>query len=59
VNPTVPGANITLPAGRAPGRPPDNYMDITRLREDTGFRPEYDVERAVPDYVNWLRNHDR
>jgi UDP-glucose 4-epimerase len=34
-------------------------MDITRLREDTGFRPEYDVEQAVPDYVNWLRNHDR
>ena len=32
---------------------------ITRLREDTGFRPEYDVEQAVPDYVNWLRNHDR
>ena len=44
---------------RTPGRPPDNYMDIIRLREDTGFRPEYDVEQAVPDYVNWLRNHDR
>jgi UDP-glucose 4-epimerase len=25
---------------------------------DTGFRPEYDVERAVPDYVGWLRRHD-
>jgi UDP-glucose 4-epimerase len=59
INATVPGANITLPAGRTPGRPTDSYMDITRLREDTGFRPEYDVERAVPDYVNWLRNHDR
>ncbi|HEU5392332.1 MAG TPA: NAD-dependent epimerase/dehydratase family protein [Streptosporangiaceae bacterium] len=59
INATVPGADITLPAGRTPGRPPDNYMDITRLREDTGFRPEYDVEHAVPDYENWLRNHDR
>jgi UDP-glucose 4-epimerase len=59
INATVPGADIALPAGRTPGRPPDNYMDITRLREDTGFRPEYDVEQAVPDYVNWLRNHDR
>ncbi len=29
------------------------------LGEDTGFRPEYDVERAVPDYVGWLRHHDR
>ncbi|MGH2744167.1 MAG: NAD-dependent epimerase/dehydratase family protein [Thermoleophilaceae bacterium] len=59
INAVVPGANIALPEGRNPGRPPDNYLDTTRLREDTGFRPEYDVERAVPDYVDWLRGHDR
>ena len=59
INAAVPGANIALPEGRDPGRPPGNYLDITRLREDTGFRPEYDVERAVPDYAGWLRRHDR
>ena len=59
INAVVPGANITLPEGRNPDQPPDNYLDITRLRKDTGFRPEYDVERAVPDYVDWLRGHDR
>jgi UDP-glucose 4-epimerase len=59
INAAVPGANITLPEGRSPDRAPDNYLDTTRLREDTGFRPEYDVERAVPDYVDWLRGHDR
>ena len=59
INAAVPGANITLPAGRNPDRPPDNYLDTTRLQADTGFRPEYDVERAVPDYVDWLRGHDR
>jgi UDP-glucose 4-epimerase len=59
INAVVPGANITLPEGRNPDRPPDNYLDTTRLRTDTGFRPEYDVERAVPDYVDWLRGHDR
>jgi UDP-glucose 4-epimerase len=59
INAAVPGANITLPEGRNPDRPPDNYLDTTRLRADTGFRPEYDVERAVPDYVDWLRGHDR
>ncbi|MFB4300523.1 NAD-dependent epimerase/dehydratase family protein [Actinomadura sp. NTSP31] len=57
INAAVPGANITLPEGRNPDRPPDNYLDITRLQEDTGFQPEYDVERAVPDYVDWLRKH--
>jgi UDP-glucose 4-epimerase len=59
INAVVPGANITLPAGRNPDRPPDSYLDTARLRADTGFRPEYDVERAVPDYVDWLRGHHR
>jgi len=59
INAAVPAAKITLPRGRNPGRPPDNYLDTTRLRQDTGFRPEYDVERAVPDYVGWLTSHPR
>jgi UDP-glucose 4-epimerase len=59
INAAVPGANIALPEGRNPDRPPDNHLDIARLQADTGFRPEYDVERAVPDYVDWLRRHDR
>ncbi|HWL96887.1 MAG TPA: NAD(P)-dependent oxidoreductase [Nocardioidaceae bacterium] len=59
INAAVPGANISLPEGRSPDRLTDSYLDTTRLREDTGFRTEYDVERAVPDYVDWLRGHDR
>ncbi|HWM07139.1 MAG TPA: NAD(P)-dependent oxidoreductase [Actinophytocola sp.] len=59
INALVPGADITLPEGRNPDRPPDNYLDITRLRADTGFRPEYDVESSVSDYIGWLREHDR
>jgi len=55
----VPGANIILPEGRNPDRPPDNYLDTTWLRANTGFYPEYDVENAVPDYAAWLRRHDR
>src|SRR4051812_40771635 len=30
-----------------------------RLQQDTGFRPEYDDERAVADYVGWLTSHPR
>ena len=59
INALVPGADITLPAGRNPDRPPDDHLDTTRLQVDTGFRPEYDVERAVADYVDWLTGHDR
>ncbi|MDT7552396.1 MAG: UDP-glucose 4-epimerase, partial [Pseudonocardiales bacterium] len=59
INTAVPGADISLPEGRNPDRPPDNYLDTTRLRTDTGFRPQYDVERAVPDYVDWLKGRER
>jgi nucleoside-diphosphate-sugar epimerase len=59
INAAVPGANIVLPQGRNPDRPTDNYLDISRLREDTGFGPAYDVKRAVPDYADWLRRHAR
>ena len=59
INATVPGATLTLPEGRTPDRPADNHLDITRLRQDTGFEPRYDVDQAVPDYVDWLRRHDR
>jgi UDP-glucose 4-epimerase len=58
INAAVPGADIALPQGRNPDRPPDNHLDIARLQADTGFRPEYDVERAVPDYVDWLKGHE-
>lgn len=29
--------------------------DITRIREDTGYEPKYDVERGVAEYVALLR----
>jgi UDP-glucose 4-epimerase len=31
------------------------YLDIGRLSRDTGYRPAYDTERGVADYVTWLR----
>ncbi|MDT0346402.1 NAD-dependent epimerase/dehydratase family protein [Streptomyces litchfieldiae] len=48
----VPDARIELPAGEAG---PRNHLDITRLQQDTGYRPAYDTERAVADYIAWLR----
>ncbi len=52
----VPGAAPALRPGRSPGVPAiDACLDISRLREDTGYAPEYDLDRAVADYVGWLR----
>ncbi len=52
---TLPDAYIDPPAGRNPQDPShDIYLDITRIREDTGYQPEYDTDSAVADYLNWL-----
>ncbi|WP_204286168.1 NAD-dependent epimerase/dehydratase family protein [Microbispora amethystogenes] len=52
----VPGAVPALLPGRTPGSSGlDAPLDVARLREDTGFVPEYDLDRAVADYVGWLR----
>lgn len=48
----VPDAQVDLPAG---GEPRRTWLDITRLREDTGYAPLWDLERAAADYVAWLR----
>jgi UDP-glucose 4-epimerase len=48
----VPEAALDLPAG---ARRPGAALDITRLRQDTGFEPEYDTVRAAASYIAWLR----
>lgn len=57
----VPDPRIQLPEGHSPaGSGQPACLDITRLREDTGYEPAYDTERAVADYLAWLRDgHDR
>jgi UDP-glucose 4-epimerase len=52
----VPGALLPLESGRSPDGTAV-YLDTTRLQADTGFEPEYDLDRAVADHVSWL-THD-
>ncbi len=53
----VPGFSAELPPGRGADAQENAYLDISRLRRDTGFEPEYDVKRGVADYIAWLRTH--
>ena len=44
--------------GHGPGhRPKNGYMDITRIKEELGYKPEYDVYRGVEEYIQWLRKY--
>ncbi len=40
----------------APGTSaPLSHLDITRLHEDTGYLPQWDLERSVADYIAYFR----
>jgi len=52
----VPDARLELPTGGTGRR---NHLDITRIRQDTGYLPAYDTDRAAADYLAWLRTNER
>ncbi len=57
----APGASFDLAEGFDPAGPRHTIgMDISRLRDDTGFSPSFSVEAGIEDYVSWLRSgHER
>ena len=48
----VPDADVDLPSRTALQQ---NWLDITRIHDDTGYAPAYDTARAAGDYIAWLR----
>ncbi|MDR3575375.1 MAG: NAD(P)-dependent oxidoreductase [Anaerolineaceae bacterium] len=47
-----------LPVGHMPGLPESAqawYFDITRLHDDIGFVPEFDIDSGIADYIAWLQ----
>jgi nucleoside-diphosphate-sugar epimerase len=58
-----PGLRLELLPGRQDGPSKDSgvspYLDITRLTHDTGFAPNFDIAKAVADYVAWRADHSR
>ena len=53
------GARIDLIDGRRDGPGDDPVLDITRLTDDTGFRPTFDVPGAIANYVEWRAGNQR
>jgi UDP-glucose 4-epimerase len=51
----IPDAQLPLKPGRGPVRRTNAYMDISRIKQDTGYAPEWPIDRAVADYIAWLR----
>jgi UDP-glucose 4-epimerase len=53
-------AKVELKPGANPrGNPPDNYLDLSRVKEEFGFTPAYPIEKGIPDYLAWLDTHQQ
>jgi nucleoside-diphosphate-sugar epimerase len=55
----TPGLRLDLLPGRQHGPGDNPYLDTTRLTQDTGFAPAFDVAQAVADYVAWRADNPR
>jgi nucleoside-diphosphate-sugar epimerase len=55
----TPGLRLDLLPGRQNGPGDDPYLDTSRLTQDTGFAPTFDVTTAVADYVAWRADNPR
>ncbi len=55
----VPDADLPLQPGSAPNAVPDAYQDISQAGTDVGYHPDYDIEKAVTEYIAWLKENDR
>ncbi|MSQ23530.1 MAG: NAD(P)-dependent oxidoreductase [Chloroflexi bacterium] len=53
----VQGFNVDLQAGASPRNRPSGFMDLSQVRTDTGYEPQFQLQAAVHDYVGWLREH--
>ncbi len=60
VEKVVSGSNVAaaLKPGRGPSYTSDRYMDLSRIKADVGYEPEYTLERGIAEYADWLRSHD-
>ena len=52
----VPGVRFVLPQGPSAGTE-TAYMDLTRVCQDAGYVPAFDVTAGMAEYVAWLRSN--
>jgi UDP-glucose 4-epimerase len=55
----VPGAQIELQKGASGKGKANPVADISRIGEDVGFAPEYTLESAIAEYLEWLKTNDQ
>lgn len=52
----VPGFDAHLKPGRSAAARSNPVMEVDRIRQDTGYEPDYSIDSAIADYIDWLRH---
>jgi UDP-glucose 4-epimerase len=45
-----------LKEGASPTSRGNSSADLTRIKSDVGYEPQFLVDKAIPDYINWIRS---
>ena len=53
----IPNAEISMGGGKFTVELAWNY-DVTRIQEEIGFYPEYDIERGIKETINFMRKRN-
>ncbi len=53
----IPGAQIQLQSGSSGRGKTNPVADISRIGEDVGYAPEYTLETAISEYLDWLKTN--
>ena len=56
VREVIPDAEIRLGMGKPERTTVRAPLDITRIKEETGYVPNYDLKRGIRSYINWVRD---
>jgi UDP-glucose 4-epimerase len=58
VRQVVPDARCTaLKPGQTPNAPTNPAEDLSRIKADVGYEPEYTLEMGVAAYIDWLQSY--
>lgn len=56
VKEAIPNAEIRLGTSVTGFEMASGLFDISRIREDLGFTPEYDIQRGIKNTIEWVRH---
>ena len=54
----VRGAKLKIEPGRGPRWRKDPYADLSRIKADVDYEPQYTFRSAMEEYVAWLRENE-